>query len=448
MPRIPTSRLQLRIANVVFIGLFIVAVGLLQWVSSRYHLRADWTHNNSNSLSDASIAATERLSGPVRITAYASKNSGLRVMIENFVKRYQQHKFDIELEFVDPDSEPERVRAANVQYDGELIISHGEARESLAPTELTEEAFTNALTRLGRRGERWVVFLAGHGERSPDTARNFDVSLWAEQMQKRGFQTRSLTLAEAKQIPQNTSVLVIAGPRTQLLAGEVKEIEAYLARGGNMLWLLDPGSLRGLEPIAEQLGIEVHPGTIVDPAAQALTGNPTAILVARYNSHPVVRNSQHVTVFPEAAALNVQPPKGWGSQVLLDTSERAWSETGSLIGHLQYDKGKDIGGPLILGATLTRPVEGREQRVAIVGDGDFLSNSIIGNGGNLELGLSLANWLSHDDTYVNIPVQTARDNYLERSATSVSVLTLVFLILLPLGLIGSGVTLWWRRRKL
>jgi ABC-type uncharacterized transport system involved in gliding motility auxiliary subunit len=379
------------------------------------------------------------------------------------VGRYQKHKPDITLEFVDPDTAPERVREAGVQFDGELVFEYGDARENLPPAQFNEQNFTNALTRLGHRGERWVVFLGGHGERSPDKQANFDLSTWAGQLQSRGFQTRSLSLGEHPRIPDNTTVLVIAGPRTRLLAGEVRAIQNYLDRGGNLLWLHDPGLLLGLEPLAESFGIEFHPGVIVDPASEDITGNAAAIVVTKYGSHPVVRSFGDNTVFPQAAGISLNAPEGWQGSVLMDTRPASWSETGALDGPILFDKGRDIRGPLNLAVALTRtsdkfavgeaakPRDGddnrREQRVIIIGDGDFLANSFIPNGGNLELGMSIINWLSRDDAFVNIPVKTARDRSLDLSRGGQLAIIAVFLALLPITLIGSGVWIWLRRRK-
>lgn len=443
----PRAKWQLRIANGVFVVLFLAAIGLLQWASREFHWQFDFTQNRRYSLSPASIAAVERLKEPVKVTAYASERGPARQTIRDIIGRYQQHKADIQLEFVDPDREPERVRSAGVQFDGEIVLTYGDAFQSVPPNALTEENLTNAFTRLGHRGERWLVFLSGHGERSADRQANFDLSTWSAQLHKRGFKTRTLALGESPQIPDNTSALVIAGPRTQFLPGEIKTLEAYIKRGGNLLWLTDPGPLHGLERLAELLGIEVQPGTIVDPTSQVLAGDPTAIVLTSYGSHPIVRNFSDTTVFPQVAALSSRPPEGWKSQTLLDTRATAWSETGKLDGTVQFDKGKDIPGPLTFGVALNRTLEGREQRVVVIGDGDFLSNSIIANGGNLELGMSIANWLSQDDAYVNIPVRTARDRGLNLSTAAQIVIGGFFLIALPLGLLGSGITVWWRRRR-
>jgi len=444
----PKTHWQLRLMNVSFVVLFLLAVGLLQWLARDYHLQFDWTRMHRHSLAPASVAVVERLKEPLRIIAFASQRGETRRFIQEMVGRYQKHKADISLEMVDPDTAPERVRAAGVQFDGELVFEYGDARESLPPTQFNEQNFTNALTRLGHRGERWVVFLSGHGERSPDKQANFDLSTWASQLRKRGFKTRTLSLGDHPQIPQNTTVLVIAGPRTRLLAGEVKEIQNYLNRGGNLLWLHDPGPLLGLEPVAESLGVEFQPGVIVDPASETITGNAAAIVVTKYGSHPVVRGFADNTLFLQAGSISLNAPEGWQGAVLMDTRPASWSETGPLTNPIQFDKGRDIHGPLNLAVALTRLHDNKhEQRIIVVGDGDFLANTYLPNGGNLEFGLSLTNWLSQDDAFVNIPVKTARDRSLELSRGVQIAIPAVFLVVLPVTLVSFGIGIWLRRRK-
>jgi ABC-type uncharacterized transport system involved in gliding motility auxiliary subunit len=88
-----------------------------------------------------------------------------------------------------------------------------------------------------------------------------------------------------------------------------------------------------------------------------------------------------------------------------------------------------------------------QQRVIIVGEGDFLSNAFLGYGGNLELSLKMMNWLAQDDTFIEIPSKTAVDLDLELSSTAVLLIGGFFLFILPLGLISTGISIWLHRRK-
>ncbi|HKJ22297.1 MAG TPA: DUF4350 domain-containing protein, partial [Gammaproteobacteria bacterium] len=267
-------------------------------------------------------------------------------------------------------------------------------------------------------------------------------------------------------IPDNTAAVVIAGPQVQVLPGEVKRLQAYIKGGGNLLWLADPGVLHGLGPLAKQLGVTFLPGTVVDTTAQLMgISDPSIAVVTRYGDSPVTRDFNLVTVFPQARALREKPGKGWHSSVLLQTSAGSWAETGKLQGTVAFDQGSDIKGPLTIGVALSRrhggpgadaaaqqAGQGRAgagdgQRVVVIGNGDFLANSYLGNGGNLALGMNIINWLTSEDVFINIPPKAAPDTHLTLTQDQASVLGFVFLILMPGLMIGGGGWIWWRRRR-
>ncbi|MFV1998082.1 MAG: GldG family protein [Acidiferrobacterales bacterium] len=453
------SRGLLRLAGASFVLLALILAAAILWVSYLYQGEIDLTRSGRNSLSESSIAAVQNLDNPLRVSAFAGANPAYRTRIDQLVQSYQRYKDDITLVHVDPNAEPQRVRDAGIRFYDQLLLEYEGAREILSS--LTEEAFSNALTRLGHRKERWLVFLGGHGERRVDRDANFDMSKWSEQLQQRGFRTRALSLAENPQIPQNTSVLVIAGPQVKLLPGEIKEVRRYVNDGGNLLWLTDPGSLQGLESLAEQLAIEIEPGTIVDPRSQQLTGRPTALVISDYGNHPAVKDFHENTVFPSACGISIPendsngskpflPPdeNEWQHQVLLDTRASSWSETGPVNRAIRFDKGKDIAGPLNISVAITRKRDKNEQRIIVVCDGDFASNAfILRNGANLDFAMSIINWLSRDDAYINIPVRVVADQTLQMSITMRNSLMALFAIIIPILLVACGIVIWLQRRK-
>jgi ABC-type uncharacterized transport system involved in gliding motility auxiliary subunit len=245
-----------------------------------------------------------------------------------------------------------------------------------------------------------------------------------------------------------------------LLPGEVKAIEDYVRRGGNLLWLGDPGPLHGLEPVAEQLGVKFLPGIVVDLTTQLLGIQSAAIAaVTSYGASPVTKDFNLLTVFPLAAGLDVTAPKGWQADGILKTGESSWVETGKLTGKVQFSEKEDIRGPVTIGETLTRTVKpaaadkagaahgGKQQRVIIMGDGDFLANQYVGNVGNLDLGMNMINWLSDDEHFLDIPAKAAPDTSLQLSSLQSGIIGFGFLFGLPAVLLVSGMTIWLRRRK-
>ncbi|MEO5573467.1 MAG: ABC transporter, partial [Gammaproteobacteria bacterium] len=132
---------------------------------------------------------------------------------------------------------------------------------------------------------------------------------------------------------------------------------------------------------------------------------------------------------------------------------RSWSETGALQGEINFDAGSDTQGPLDIGVSLVRPTPANtstqraEQRIIVTGDGDFVSNTYLGNGDNLNLGLNIVNWLSHDDKLIAIRATTAPDTALNLSYITSLLVGFGFLFALPIALLGTGLTIWLRRRK-
>lgn len=446
------TRRQLRLQSAGFALLFLVAIGMLAWLSTRYHIEADLTATGRHTLSEASAALLRKMDGPIRITAYAREEglSASRKLIADLVGRYQRAKHDIRLEFINPDLAPERVRREGITLEGEIVIEYRGRTENVQ--DANEQAVTNALQRLAREGQRKLLFLSGHGERRPDGPANHDLSTWAGQLEKQGFTVDTLNLAAQPEIPSDTGVLVIAGPQVDLLPGEVTLLLEYVSHGGSLLWLTDPGERHGLTALAEALGVGFVPGLIVDPTTQMLgISDPAFVIVADYPPHPVTDELAAITLFPKAVGLTLSSPEGWTGQPLLRSVPRSWSETGELSGTISYDEGSERLGPIGVGVTLSRTLgEGqnrRTQRVAVIGDGDFLSNAYLGNGANAQLGNRLVNWLSRDDAFITIPARTAPDTRLELTETLSIIIGFGFLIVLPGALLGSGIWIWLRRRK-
>ncbi len=440
-----------RLKNTLFIIMLVSIAGLLAWLSTRYDYQSDWTASGRHTLSQASTTLLDQLKGPVTVIAFVRSVDASRKSITEIMGRYQRHKADISLTFVDPNTALDQVRDHGISADGELLLQYADRKEIIHDT--SEQSITNAMQRLLRGGERWIVFLEGHGERNPQGRANHDISDWMRQLEAKGFKAQTLNLATHGQIPDNTTALVIAGPQLDLLPGEVTQIQHYLAQGGNLLWLGDPGSLHGLAPVAKFMGVKFLPGVVVDPSVQVYSiDNPAFALAADYGNHAITRGFNVITLFPFASALEITAPAGWQSQSFLMTGERSWAETGPLAGEIRYTEKEDIAGPLVLGASISREIKRddgthTQQRVVVLGDGDFLSNAYLGNGGNLNLGMNILNWLSHDDTLIAIPIKTAPDLNLMLSPLQSGIIAVALLLGIPLLLAGSGMLIWVRRRR-
>ena len=451
-----SSRRQLQLQNLMFVAGLLIFVGLLAWLSTRYSFDADWSSSGRNTLSIDSRQLLDEMPDPIHVTAFATENALVREHIGDLIGRYQRYKANVELTFVNPDAEPDRVRELGITLDGELLLAYQGRSEKVQS--LSEQTLTNSLLRIARQKQRRVSFLSGHGERDPLGQANHDLGKFGQLLEQKGVVLDTLKLAETAAIPADTNLLVIADPRVVLLPGEIQLVHRYLQAGGNLLWLVEPGAIAGLDPVAEALGIEFLPGTIVDATTQLFgIDNPAFALIPDYPMHPITREMTSLTLYPQASALDVAAPQDWQAEPLLTTLDRAWTEIGPISGTIRFDEDSDERmGPLDIGFVFSRMKNKKdsgdgessaEQRVIVIGDSDFLSNAYLGNGGNVELGLNLFNWLNHDDQFITVTARTASDVNLELGKTAQIIIGFGFLFGMPLLLLGSGVAIWWRRRN-
>lgn len=453
------SRILLRLQGLTFNLLFAASIGLLAWLSTQYVYQADWTAGARNTVSADTRELLAGLDQPVRITAFVRDETRLRRQIQDLVGSYQRFKDDITLEFINPDTIPEQVRELGISSGGELRVSYRGRSENIQT--LSEQTLSNSLLRLSRQEQRWIAFLTGHGEREPVGETNHGLGIFGAELERKGLNVQTVNLTETS-IPTNISLLVIAGPRVNLLPGEVDALLNYVRQGGNLLWLAEPGDLRGLEPLAELLGVDFLPGRVVDAGSQLFgVDNPTFVVITAYPQHEITADMASVTVFPEVAALALRDSDSWTQLPLLTTLPRSWTELGEIAGEISFDEDTDErAGPLDIGVMLTRKrpasediqdtetaAEAPEQRVIVIGDGDFLSNTYLGNGGNLVLGLNMVHWLSHDDAFIDIQVQGAPDTDLELGRIAQAVIGIGLLFGLPVLLLVCGLLVWLRRRR-
>lgn len=427
------SRWQVRIHNLLFVVLFLGVIASLAWLSTRYAFEADWTAGQRNTLTEDTRTLVGGMDGPVTVTVFMRDGHPGRRQAREMIARYRDVKDDIELEIVNPDTDPERVRRAGIGAEGEVVVAYRDRSERIG--EMSERGLTNALQRLERGGERWVVFIEGHGERDPRGQANHDYGVLGAELERKGLKVQTVNPLAQGAIPDNTSLLVVAGPQVDLLPAAVEMLVEWVAGGGNLAWFADPGPMHGLEPLAEELGIGFAGGEVVDSTARMFgIDDPAMVIVADYAPHPVTRDFSVITLFPRATAIeHDMVPDAWRVEPLLTTLPRSRLSA--------------TPGPHDIGITMTRPAGEGGQRVAVVGDGDFLSNAYLNNGGNLDLGLNLVNWLVLDDAQINIHLRSAPDLTLSLSRTAFYAISMTSLIFLPLLLVGCGVFIWWRRRR-
>jgi ABC-type uncharacterized transport system involved in gliding motility auxiliary subunit len=452
------SRLQLTIQKIVFLVLFLCVIGMLAWISNHYSYQFDLTANKRHSLSASSIELLNKLDSEIIVHAYTT-DEVTRSAIREIIQRYQRIKKNFKLRLLNPDIDITQAQQDAIVMDKPFafVIYYNNRMEQIES--LSEQSISNALLRLNRRENQQVVFLSGHGERDIKGSDNRAYAKLNQQLSEKGFNTTTINLLE-NPLPNDTKLLVIAAPTGDYLQGELDKVNDFINNGGNLLWLIDPGELHGLEKLAISLGLQIQDGVIVDNNAdlrQTLNiQHPAIIPVTEYFPHIITNTIHYNTLFPLARGIspltNEATVNNWQAEALFNSYGRSWSETGGLSEEMVFDSSEgDIAGPVTIAVALHRAATDNSQtdsqRVVVVGDSDFLADGYIGAGANLNLGLNIFNWLTGDDDFISIEVSASPDTRLELNETQLAIIGFGFFLIIPLLLLITGFTIWYRRKK-
>ncbi|MGH8214036.1 MAG: GldG family protein [Rhodanobacteraceae bacterium] len=435
--------------------LLLVGAACIALLSARFDFTTDWSKGARASISPQAQAILKQLPGEVDVLSYARPGGGLREQIRSFVERWQRFKPDLKLSFVDPDADPAAMRQAGVSVDGEIVLEWHGRRQHVV--QLDENDFGNALARLTRGRDRLVAFVTGDGERAPDGKANADLGDFAAQLARQGIRALSLNLAQDAVVPRNADLVVLASPQAELSPQSVKALTDWIARGGNFLWLTEPGNDDlGLSPLGQALDVRVLPGLLVDGAGAKLgIGDPRMVVANDYPAQAITRGFQVNTLFPQTAALAAASNAQWAIHPILGSSAQSWTQVAPIDpaqpSTIKYDASTgELRGPLDFGFALSRlspSPDKSEQRAVVIGDGDFLSNTYLNNGGNRAFGQRVFDWLLGDDALVALPPRGAPDRVIHLTRTDLALVTWGWLVAVPILLLVIGVVIGVRRRR-
>ena len=209
-----------------------------------------------------------------------------------------------------------------------------------------------------------------------------------------------------------------------------------------------------MQSLAEFLGLEITPGTVVDMTSAQYGADSKVAFASSYGEHAITKNFMLRTLFPEARKIDAHGTEdnGWHVSHLVEVAPNGWLETGKADSKATFDEKKDIKGPINIAVAMERLYGKKGQRVVVVGNGNFLSNTFISNGGNADLGVNIVNWLAGDDNLITIDPKPLKDvNVVIPSDPWNRFMAMViffgFRLVLPVILLLTGVILWWKRRK-
>ena len=465
-----------------------LALGILvaaNYILSRQNVRWDLTAAQQYSLSDQTRRVLEELDAPISVLVFAREAEfpGFRDRLDEYAYVSSQ----VNVEYIDVDRSPVRARQYEVQAYGTIVFDYEGRIERT--TSNSEQELTNALIKAVEGEERTVYFVQGHGERDPEDDDRDGYRAVRDALGRDNFRVESVVLAQTGEVPADATVMVVAGPSTDLLPAEADLLRDYLEGGGKLLLMLDPPDTEddppqpNLTALAGEWGIELGTDVVVDASGvgQLLGTDASVPVAATYPPHAITDGFNLLTAFP--LARSVRPATGGVAGrtgvVVVETGARSWAEadlsqlaTGEVT--LDEDAG-DVPGPVPIATVVSQTIEEPEPapddedadgaadsnagdtdadddeppleaRLAVFGDSDFASNSAVGIQGNRDLALNTINWLAQQENLIAIRPREPEDRRITLTADQQARVYWLSLLLLPGFIAGAGIYTWWGRR--
>jgi ABC-type uncharacterized transport system involved in gliding motility auxiliary subunit len=451
----------------------LVVLGILvalNYIGSRQNKRWDLTTNKAFSLSDQTRTILSKLDSPLQIQVFAQEPDFPRY--QDKLKEYEYTTKKISTEYVDPDKKPTVAKQSGIQQYGTIVFNYKGRTERV--TTDTEQDITNGIIKVVSGQQRKVYFTQGHGEHDPTGSDRDGYNGIGQALGRENYGVEKLVIAQAGAVPDDASVVVVAGPKGDFFPQEVDALKKYLDKQGKLLLEIDPPDKAdapqptNLIALAHDYGVDIGNNVVVDVSGMGrLIGTDASVPVAAsYPSHAITKNGSFnfLTAFPMARSCTpvAGGVNGRTAQAFVETSPRSWAETDikSLLtsGQVSLDESKgDKKGPVDIGCAVGVPAASSdpkaapdapkpETRVVVMGDSDFASNSALGIQGNRDLFMNIVGWLSQQENLISIRPKEPDDRRVTLTATQQANINWLSIVIVPGFIFASGIYSWWRRR--
>jgi ABC-type uncharacterized transport system involved in gliding motility auxiliary subunit len=440
----------------------VALLGMLGFLSTRYHHRFDWSEQKIHTLSDQSRKVLEGLTQDVEVTALVSRVD--QAPVRELLDRYAYESKRFRVEYVDPNERPGLLEKWKIAPD--KLREHGLVRmaiggESLEVSNVDEEHVTNAMVKLSRTGEKVVYFVQGHGEDAisgEEGAGREGFVRAAEALRNENYRVEPLLLGSVPDVPADANVVIVAGARSRMFDEELAALDRYLARGGALLAMVDPRVSGSWVERLRGWGADLGNDMVIDRAL-ALFGRAATPFAGKFDTeNPITKDFRDprndAVMFHEVRS--VQPKQGAALKAIVFTGEASWAERNlarlDREGAASLDP-EDLPGPVPVMVAGTPSLAAKagdapsKARLVVVGDTNFASNEFIDAGRNRDLFLNAANWLIGDVESISVRPNRSRASRFQLSLEQFHAIRSASLFILPEAIAVLGVFTWWSRRN-
>jgi hypothetical protein len=469
---------RVRTASYAGLTLAFSAVFLLSlnYVVDARDVRKDLSYFKTTQPSGSTLKMLDKLEKPVKVVLFWRKSDDVLQQIEPYFATLATHSKKLTYEVLDSAFVPELCRKHRINGNGSVLLLQGEGDQqkgqaitvgnelTAARSELKklDALFQTSFTKL-TRAERSVALTVGHGEHNTprgDEKPGDTVRLMDEVWRRLYIKTTKLGLTEglASNVPTNTGAVVVVGPSEKFLPEETDALLTYVRKGGRLMLMIDPDADDGLDPLLNGLGLARKPGTVANDTTHLRRAHDDTdkilIYSNKFSSHPTVTTAARfqadvASIFVGAAALEryagkPEPKPKPNVTFPLRTVTGFYRD-------LNHNFKRDENEPLefddlIAAVTVSEGQGAPEGRAVVIGDGDFMTDKVSSNNGNVMVFADSLGWLIGNED-LNAEVSSEEDVPIEHSRQQDKIWFYATTFGVPLPLLGLAAWVSRRRRR-
>jgi hypothetical protein len=393
----------------------------VNYLAAHHQTEWDTAYFRTTRPGSSTLALVGTLTAPVEVFLFQPAGSDVgREMQPYFEQLAASSGGQISWSMVDQAIDPKIAEALKVRENGFIALRQGEKVERVkigtelekAKRELKKLDGTVQKTLMKlTRGQQTIYLLTGHGElntrEKDDPLRKLTTFKKLLETQNYTIKNLGATEGSANAVPDDAAAVVVAGPETALLPEEVATLEAYWAKGGHLLLLVEPGAdpADNLDPLLSTLGLRAGRAPLANASKYvSFTGQSRGVadrvnlVTNRFGSHDSMktlsRNSTQVFLaLPTAVALDKVPETKNKLTTLVRSMPDTWEDADG-------DREKTAGEAekvFELAFAVTPPDAASEARAIVVGDATLLSDPLLQSKGNVVFGYDAMRWLVGDE---------------------------------------------------
>lgn len=260
----------------------------------------------------------------------------------------------------------------------------------------------------------------------------------------------------ASSLPEDCDILFINGPMTDISEDELKMYKEYLDGGGKAILTLayTAEDMSNYNALMEYYGVTVNDAIVCEARGYYMQNYPTYVMAEFENVTDEITTgfaAKDFVIAPVSKALTLQDASKLRSTLtvksVVKSSEESYGKLNAESDIVDKEEG-DLSGPFDVVIQASDTYKDNTSKVVICSSPymfkddwvDFYSNS------NVKLLQNSIDWMS-DRKSIVIPQRNLDSVYLEVDMKDATVWAVIVIIIIPLGILAAGFTVWFLRRK-